>query len=184
MDIWTALQWVMQDQKADRAFAANDDFAQLDPGGSVTASVMDASAMGARIDGGGRMRAADLDPDAELIWTMVDLMARQNRAGAITALILPTVPVQMRRYALRCQPVAAMVACARRGEMPDWIQGGVRNAAGLTRREVEESRLEYLMVWEAMTILCTRLRASPTMGIAIEMPGIARAPWNARKKTA
>lgn len=183
MDIWLALQWVVRDQKADRAFAANDETRMLSPGGSVTGAMMQIGELQARIDGGGILRGADLDPDAERIWMTVLMIDAQWRAGRLGDAIGSDIPVRMQRYigSNRIDPVRDTVLAARAGDMPDWRLAAFYGATR-TRRDVEESRLEYIMVWDVLAMLATRLQGSTMMGIEIKMPSIARLPWNSRKK--
>ncbi len=183
MDIWSALQWVVREQKADRAFAANDDVRMLTPGGSVTGALMQIGELRARVDGGGILRGADLDPDAERIWMAVLMLDAEWRAGRLGDAIGSDIPVRMQRYigSNRIDPVRDTVMAARAGDMPDWRQAAFYGATR-TRRHVEESRLEYIMVWDVLSVLATRLQTSTMMGIVIELPGIPRLPWNSRKK--
>ncbi|MBL4839380.1 MULTISPECIES: hypothetical protein [Thalassospira] len=184
MDVWSALQWVVRDQKADKAFAANDETRMLSPGGSVTGAMARIGELRARIDGGGIIRGADLDADAELIWMNVLMLDHEWRNGALAGMIGNDLPGRMAGYmaACRVEPVRDMVNAARSGDMPFWYPGGVRVHSAATRREVEESRLEYIMIWDMLSLLATRLGQSTRLGIVIELPAIARLPWNSRKK--
>ncbi len=183
MDIWSALQWAVRDQKAD---VANNWDAFSRAGrytGSITGRGIEMAQLGAAVDTS-RSSAPDLDPDAELIWQGVELLFAQWRKGELAAEVGYNVPVQMQRCLAKLQlhPVVEMIMAARSGDMPDWMPGGWTNDASLTRRQVEESRLVYLLVWDLLAALCKRLQASDSMGITIEMPRIPRSPWNARKK--
>ncbi|PKR57493.1 hypothetical protein [Thalassospira lohafexi] len=184
MDIWAALQWVVRDQKADKAFAANDDAVMLVPGGSVTGAVMRMGELNARIDGGGAITGAELDPDAERIWLAVLMMVRQWRHGGLRDQIGNDITPQMQRAMLRLarhdhiNPVYAAIDAARSGDMPEWY----RLDGGRTRREVEESRLYYVLVWDVLAVLYSTIAASGGMGITVEMPSIPRLPWRSRKK--
>ncbi|MBC05711.1 hypothetical protein [Thalassospira sp.] len=184
MDIWSALQWAVRDQKADRAFAANDDFRHLSRGGSVTAAVMQMGELNARIDGGGSISGADLDPDAERIWMGMLLLWSQWRAGGLRDQIGVGLPVHMQRAMVRMSsdpgsnPVAATLEAARTGDMPEWLT----IESGQSRRVVEESKLFYVMVWDVLAALYNCLVVSDSMGIDIKMPSIPRLPWQSRKK--
>jgi len=183
MDIWSALQWVVRDQKADQAFGNPLMMGDARPLGSITGRMVDALEYGVEISGShGSM--PDLDPDAELIWLGVEMLFDQWRKGDLAGEIGANIPVQMQRCLKKWQlhPVVEMVNCARRGDMPDWVPGGWLNDSGLTRREVEECRLNYLMVWDMLAVLCKRLQGSDRLGIVLEMPSIPRSPWNLRKK--
>lgn len=184
MDIWSALQWAVRDQKADKAFAANDDHRMMVKGGSVTGAVMRMGELNARIDGGGAVPGVDLDPDAERIWMAVLFVREQWRQGGLRGMIGVDLTPQMARAMHRMarndhiNPVHAAIDAARIGEMPHWYRAG----DGVSRREVEESRLYYVLVWDVLAVLYTTLSACDSMGIVIEMPSIARLPWRSRKK--
>lgn len=183
MDIWKALQWAVRDQKADQVFNASHFSKTGAFKGSITGKGIDMAKLGVTVDVS-RGSGADLDPDAELIWQGVELLFDQWRKGELAAEVGANVPVQMQRCLAKLQlhPVVEMIMAARSGDMPDWMPGGWTNDASLTRRQVEESRLVYLLVWDLLAALCKRLQASDSMGIVIEMPSIPRSPWNARKK--
>jgi len=183
MDIWSALQWAVRDQKADQVFNASHFCKAGAFKGSITGKGIEMAQLGVMVDVS-RGSGADLDPDAERIWQGVELLFAQWRKGELAAEVGANVPVQMQRCLARLpgHPVVEMVMAARSGDMPDWMPGGWTNDASLTRRQVEESRLVYLLVWDLLAALCTRLQASDSMGITIEMPSIPRSPWNARKK--
>lgn len=184
MDMWAALQWVVRDQKADKAFAANDDLRSMVPGGSVTAAVMDMGAMKARIDGGGRIQGAELDADAERIWLAVLWLHREWQQGGLRDEIGCGLSVHMQRGMVRLarkdhvNPIWSAVDAARSGDMPVWY----RLDDGLSRREVEDSRLFYVLVWDVLACLYSKLAASDGLGIVLEMPSIPRLPWLDRKK--
>ncbi|MHC8493422.1 hypothetical protein ACTU44_12015 [Thalassospira sp. SM2505] len=184
MDIWSALQWAVRDQKADRAFAANDDLRVMVPGGSVTGAVMRMGELNARIDGGGCIAGSDLDPDAERIWMGVLMMLDQWKRGGLRDQIGGGLSAHMQRAMARLanepgsNPVFAAVDAARSGDMPEWLSGN----SGMPRRMVEESRLGYVLVWDVLMHLYTSLQLCDGMGIVIEMPSIPRLPWQSRKK--
>ncbi len=184
MDIWSALQWAVRDQKADRAFAANDDFRHLHRGGSVTASVMEMGELNARIDGGGPTSGLELDPDAERIWLGMMMIWSQWNRGGLRDQIGIDLPVHMQRAMVRMasdphsNPMVATLTAARSGDMPEWLAGD----SGEPRRVIEESKLFYVMVWDVLAALYTALQACDGMGIALEMPSIPRLPWQTRKK--
>uniref|UniRef100_UPI003AA865F0 hypothetical protein n=1 Tax=Thalassospira povalilytica TaxID=732237 RepID=UPI003AA865F0 len=150
----------------------------------VTGALMQIGELRARVDGGGIIRGAELDADAERIWMAVLMLGAEWWDGALIAHLGNDLPVRMTGYLSHCRvdPVYDMVAAARSGDMPFWYRGGVSAHAGATRRQIEESRLDYVMVWDMLAVLATRLQASTMMGIAIELPGIPRLPWNSRKK--
>lgn len=184
MDVWTALQWAVRDQKADQAFAANDDLRTLQPGGSVTGAMMRIGELNTRIDGGGRIRGAELHPDAERIWMGVLMLLDEWHNGELQHEIGSGLSVHMQRGMLRMSrsgqinPVYLAVSHARLGDMPGWY----RASDGWPRRDVEDSRLNYVLVWDVLRVLYMRLAASTSMGILIEMPSIPRLPWQSRKK--
>ncbi len=184
MDVWSALQWVVRDQKADRAFASNDDVRAMTPGGSVTGAVMRIGELNARVDGGGAVHGSELDPDAERIWMGVLMLLKQWKRGALAPRIGQDLSAHMQRAMLRLardgniNPVFMAVDAARLGEMPHWHRLG----DGYPRRVVEESRLEYVLVWDVLACLYTALSASGSMGIVIEMPSVMRLPWSGAKK--
>jgi hypothetical protein len=183
MDVWAALQWVVQDQKADMAYNDGNLLGYGEQPGSITRRVMNMAQYGAVI-GGSDGSMPDLDPDAEIIWIGVECLFEAWRTGALVGEVGLNVPVQMQRCLKkwRRNPVAEMVLSARSGVMPDWMPGGWQNDSGLTRREVEECRLNYIMVWDMLAALCMRLQGSHRLGIVVEMPGIPRLPWHGRKK--
>lgn len=183
MDIWSALQWAVRDQKADQAFGLSHFSKSGQMMGSITGKGIEMAQLGVAVDVS-RGVGADLDPDAERIWQGVELLFDQWRKGQLAHEVAANVPVQMQRCLKKwdLHPVVEMINSARSGDMPDWIPGGWQNDSSVTRREVEECRLNYLMVWDMLAALCTRLQASDSMGIAIEMPSIPRSPWNLRKK--
>ncbi|RCK32497.1 hypothetical protein TH9_12255 [Thalassospira xiamenensis] len=184
MDAWSALQWAVRDQKADWAFAANDDWRMLAPGGSVTAAMMRIGELNTRVDGGGRVQGSELDPDAERIWMAVLMLMAEWDAGELHHDIGAGLSIHMQRSMMRLSrmarinPVRDAVSYARVGNMPGWY----RSRDGWPRRDVEESRLHYVLVWDVLHLLYTRLAASTSMGIVIEMPTIPRLPWQGRKK--
>lgn len=183
MDIWSALQWAVRDQKADLAHNWDVFSKGGRHHGSMTGKGIEMAQLGVAVDTS-RSSAPDLDRDAELIWSGVEMLFEQWRKGELAGEVGANVPVQMQRCLakLSLHPVVEMIMAARSGDMPDWIPGGWTNDKSLTRRQVEESRLNYLLVWDMLAALCKRLQASDSMGIAIEMPSIPRSPWNARKK--
>lgn len=183
MDIWSALQWAVRDQKADQAFGNPQMMEDARSMGSIAGRMIDTLEYGVAITGS-RGSMPDLDPDAERIWLGVEMLFDQWRKGKLASEVGANIPVQMRRCLKKWQlhPVVEMINSARRGDMPDWMPGGWQGDSSLTRREVEECRLNYLMVWDMLAALCTRLQASDSMGIVIEMPSIPRSPWNLRKK--
>ncbi len=183
MDVWSALQWVVRDQKADRANNWEMFSTSGRIGTSVTGLGLEMAELGVGVDRS-RSSAPDLDPDAELIWRGVELIFDMWRRGILINEVGQNVPVQMQRYMKKMQvhPVVEMIKAARDGEMPDWMPGGWASNSDWTRREVEESRLNYLLVWDILAALCRRLQGSDSLGIVIEMPSIPRSPWNARKK--
>lgn len=184
MDVWSALQWAVRDQRADRAFAANDDWRMLAPGGSVTAAMMRIGELDTRVDGGGRIQGAELDPDAERIWLAVLMLRDEWREGELQPELGTQLSAHMQRSMLRLSkdwqinPVVSAVAHARSGDMPGWY----RARDGWPRRDIEDSRLNYVLVWDVLHALYMRLAASTSMGIVIEMPSIPRLPWHSRKK--
>ncbi|WP_417624947.1 hypothetical protein [Paremcibacter congregatus] len=184
MDMWAALQWVVRDQMADRAFASNDDARSMTPGGSVTAAVMRMGELNARVDGGGAIHGSELDPDAERIWMGVLMLLDRWRRGMLRDEIGVGLTAHMQRAMARLasrgdvNPIYAAVDAARSGDMPEWY----RLNAGYPRRVVEESRLYYVLVWDVLTCLYKRLSTSHSMGIVIEMPSIPRLPWQGGKK--
>jgi hypothetical protein len=183
MDIWSALQWVVRDQKADSAFGKDRLMGDGRALGSITGRMIDVMECGVSINGShGSM--PDLDPDAEVVWLGVEMMFKEWSMGHLANEIGVDMPVRMHRYLakLRLHPVVEMIKAARAGEMPDWMPGGWQNDSGLSRREVEESRLSYLLVYDALVVLSTRLQGSYRLGIVIEMPVFPRLPWNSRKK--
>ena len=183
MDVWVALRWAINDQRVDLAIAANDDWhgdAGLSPRHSVTGVMMDQALLGGRVDGGGPRNGPDVDLDAEIIWLVALGMLRDERARIAIDGLFDGVPVKMQRYRRNARPVSDMIVAARLDELPDWMPGGWQR--GATRRDVEESRLKYIGVWDALAVLSTRLKTSTRLGNVIEMPAFPRLPWHGRKR--
>ncbi|PKR54414.1 hypothetical protein COO20_09805 [Thalassospira marina] len=182
MDVWAALVWALRDQRVDLVWAVNDDD-RADTAGprhSVTGVVLDMAALGGRIDGGGPRGGHDVDLDAEIIWLATLAMLREERTHMAIDGLFDDVPMRMQRYLRKATPVMDMIASARLGELPDWMPDGWRT--GVSRRQLEESRLKYLGVWDALAVLAKRLQGSTRLGKVVEMPSFPRLPWHGRKK--
>ncbi|OSQ39008.1 hypothetical protein [Thalassospira mesophila] len=183
MDVWAALCWAIHDQRVDLAIAANDDWIDdvgLSPRHSVTGVMMDQAMLGGRVDGGGPRGGPDVDLDAEIIWLVALGMLRDERAGIVIDGLFEGVPVKMQRYLRKARPVSDMIVAGRMADLPDWMPGGWQG--GMSRREVEESRLKYIGVWDALAVLSMRLKTSTRLGKVIEKPSFPRLPWHGRKK--
>ncbi len=182
MDVWAALVWALRDQRVDLVWSANDDgwVEALGPRHSVTGVVLDMAAPGGRIDGGGARGGHDVDFDAEIIWLAALAMLREERTHMVIDGMFEDVPMRMQRYLRKATPVMDMITAARLGELPDWMPDGWRD--GVSRRQLEESRLKYLGVYDALAVLAKRLQGSTRLGKVVELPAFPRLPWHGRKK--